>query len=113
MIAPFGFGTAGPSSKIRWGIIIERMVNMTKDKFLFRKNKIWLAMKLGVPTHQLPGKNLSSRLIKYKNNVYDMMNIHDAMELYNCITGKNEVLIDYREYAKILKERRKKNDKEE
>lgn len=86
---------------------------MKKDKFLFRKNKKWLAMKLGIPENQIPGKNLSSKRIKYKNNVYDMMNIHDAMTLYNCITGEHEVLIDYREYARLLKERRKKHDTEE
>ena len=80
---------------------------------LCTQNKMWLAMKLGISLNQIPGKNISLSKIKYKNNVYDMMNIQDAMALYNCITGEHEVLIDYREYARLLKERRKKHDTEE
>lgn len=112
MIAPFGLGIATTSSKIRWGIIIERLIDMDKKReYLFHKNKEWLARKLNVRYGDLPVRHIkgSSRAI-YKNNIYDLYNIHEVMALYNHITGKHEVLIDWRDYARILKERREKND---
>lgn len=115
MIAPFGFGIATTSSKIRWGIIIERMIYMSNDReFLFHKNKRWLARKLNVRVSDLPVKHIKgTSRARYKNNIYDLYNIHEVMALYNQITGKNEVLIHWRDYARILKERREKNDSEE
>lgn len=114
MIAPFGFGIADPSSKIRWGIIIERLIDMSEKKeFLFYKNKEWLARKLNVRVSDLPVRHIrGTSLARYQNNIYDLYNIHDVMALYNCITGKHEVLIHWRDYARILKERREKNDLE-
>ena len=114
MIAPFGLGIATTSSKIRWGIIIERLIDMNKRReYLFRKNKEWLARKLNVRFEDLPVRHIrGTSRARYKNNIYDLYNIHEVMALYNHITGKHEVLIDWRDYARILKERREKHDSE-
>lgn len=57
-----------------------------------------------------PHKERFTRI--YNGESYDLRSAEDAIRLYNAVTGKNETWVTAEEYAKKLKERKMKHERE-
>lgn len=85
----------------------------------YMRNIYWLIDKLAFDgiryeeyVHRKSNKGID-RCTRYYNGVtYDMRKGEDAVALYNAITGKNEPCITAEEYARRLKERKMKHERE-
>lgn len=82
----------------------------------FWRNVEWLKSKLafdGLRYEDYVKRLRNERFIrKYKDELYDLQSAEDTIRLYNAITGKNEKWITAEEYAKKLKERKIKHERE-
>ena len=78
-------------------------------------NEHWLVEKLryydGIYPEdylKMTDEKITNDCVKFKENIYSLNDNYDVMRLYNHITGKDEKLITWQEYAKQIKERREK-----